>query len=308
MKRLISKLPPHKALIAFEAVVRLGTVTAAAKELTSTQPAVSQHLKNLEANLNTQLFKRIGRLLHPTEAAVKYYHSIEPLLSSMALASEQLRRAESNANLVNIVSNCGLAHFWLLPMIPDLQAKFPQLTINVMLSDSADYHSDDSLLLSFGKLADSATKHTLFAEQVCAVSSAEYAADHNLSIGSSPAQVAQHSLIHMDESDSRWLNWRNWLQYCDLQLAENKNLVLLGNYHSVISAVQQGQGVALGWLCLMQHLLESGKLVQVSNTVVSREGYGYFIDTGGASSANELLVVDYLKAAAAKNLANLPNN
>jgi len=303
----MSKLPPHKALIAFEAVVRLGTVTAAAKELTSTQPAVSQHLKNLEMTLNPQLFKRIGRLLPPPEAAVKYYHSIEPLLSSMALASEQLRSAESGANLVNIVSNCGLAHFWLLPMIPDLQAKFPQLTINVLLSDSADYHTDDSLLLSFGKLADSTTKHTLFAEQVCAVSSAEYATKHGLSISSSTEQVAQQSLIHMDDSDSRWLNWRNWLQYSDQQLAEKKNLVLLGNYHSVISAVQQGQGIALGWLCLMQHLIDSGKLVQVSSTVVSREGYGYFIDTGVASNTNELMVIDYLKAAAAKYLANSAN-
>ena len=306
MKRLMSKLPPHKALIAFEAVVRLGTVTAAAKELTSTQPAVSQHLKNLEANLNTQLFKRRGRLLHPTEAALNYYHSIEPLLSSMALAAEQLRSAKSTANLVNIVSNCGLAHFWLLPMIPDLQAKFPQLIINVTLSDSAEYHSDDALLLSFGKLADSATKQTLFAEQVCAVCSAGYAQEHGLSLSSSPTEIAKQSLIHMDEAESRWLNWRNWLQHNDLQLADHKNLVLLGNYHSVISAVKKGQGVALGWLCLMQHHLQSGQLVQVSSTVVSREGYGYFIDTGRASSANELLVINYLKAAAAKKSTFLP--
>nr|WP_275665003.1 LysR family transcriptional regulator [Vibrio sp. Isolate34] len=44
-------LPPLRALVAFEAVARLGSIGAAARELCVTQAAVSQQLKSLETFL-----------------------------------------------------------------------------------------------------------------------------------------------------------------------------------------------------------------------------------------------------------------
>ena len=301
MQRLISKLPPHKALIAFEAVLRLGTVTAAAKELTSTQPAISQHLKSLEINLNTSLFVRRGRGLQPTKTAQDYYTLIEPLLFKMAEASEKLRHCERDNRTVNIVSNCGLAHFWLLPLLPDLQCEFPDLILNVTLSDTGETPISNALLLSFGKLEERSNQQTLFEEQVCAVCSTEYAQQHNLGEHSSIADLAKQSLIHMDEFDNRWLNWRDWLAHFDYERKQLAPLVLLGNYHTVISEVKKGHGIGLGWRCLIQHLLDDGQLCQVSDAVVAREKYGYFIDTKNASGANYKLVCEYLQQIAQSN-------
>jgi DNA-binding transcriptional LysR family regulator len=44
-----------------DAVARLGSVTAAAKELHYSQPSVSHHLARLEAETGAQLLQRIGR-------------------------------------------------------------------------------------------------------------------------------------------------------------------------------------------------------------------------------------------------------
>jgi len=44
-----------------DAVARLGSVTAAAKELHYTQPTVSHHLARLEAETGAQLLQRAGR-------------------------------------------------------------------------------------------------------------------------------------------------------------------------------------------------------------------------------------------------------
>jgi DNA-binding transcriptional LysR family regulator len=44
-----------------EAVSRLGSVTAAAKELHYTQPTVSHHLARLEVETGAQLLQRAGR-------------------------------------------------------------------------------------------------------------------------------------------------------------------------------------------------------------------------------------------------------
>ena len=51
-----------------DAVRRHGSVTAAAKELTYTQPAISHHLSRLETQLGAQLVQRVGRGIRLTPA------------------------------------------------------------------------------------------------------------------------------------------------------------------------------------------------------------------------------------------------
>ena len=51
-----------------EAVGRLGSVTAAARELHYSQPSVSHHLARLEAETGAQLLQRVGRGIRLTEA------------------------------------------------------------------------------------------------------------------------------------------------------------------------------------------------------------------------------------------------
>lgn len=57
-------------LVAFEAVVRLGSVTRAAEALCLAQPTVSGHLRKLGEALGVRLFVMRGKHLVPTEAAL----------------------------------------------------------------------------------------------------------------------------------------------------------------------------------------------------------------------------------------------
>src|SRR5436190_2953057 len=51
-----------------DAVARRGSVTAAAKELSYSQPSVSHHLARLEAETGAQLLQRVGRGIRLTPA------------------------------------------------------------------------------------------------------------------------------------------------------------------------------------------------------------------------------------------------
>ena len=62
-------LPPIPALMALEAVDRLGTASAAADELSLTQGAISRALQALEAQLGVPLIRRERQRLHLTPAA-----------------------------------------------------------------------------------------------------------------------------------------------------------------------------------------------------------------------------------------------
>ncbi|MGB0097999.1 MAG: LysR family transcriptional regulator [Solirubrobacteraceae bacterium] len=59
-------------LSAFLAVVRRGSVTAAAEELVVTQPSVSAAISALDRELGVQLTERAGRTLSPTAAGRAY--------------------------------------------------------------------------------------------------------------------------------------------------------------------------------------------------------------------------------------------
>ena len=65
-------LPSISALLAFEAVARLGSATAAAQELSLTQSAISRQLKALEHQLDVKLIRRQGRQLILTDAGAGY--------------------------------------------------------------------------------------------------------------------------------------------------------------------------------------------------------------------------------------------
>ena len=56
-------------LVAFEAVVRLGSATRAAEALCMAQPTLSGHLRKLSEALGVRLFDLKGKRLVPTEAA-----------------------------------------------------------------------------------------------------------------------------------------------------------------------------------------------------------------------------------------------
>jgi Transcriptional regulator len=63
-----SDMPPLQMLVVFESSARHLSFTAAARELGTTQPAISQQVKALEGYLKTPLFKRVYRGVELTDA------------------------------------------------------------------------------------------------------------------------------------------------------------------------------------------------------------------------------------------------
>ncbi|HWE34355.1 MAG TPA: LysR substrate-binding domain-containing protein [Solirubrobacteraceae bacterium] len=80
-------------LSAFLAVVRRGSVTAAAGELVVTQPSVSAAVSALERELGVQLTERIGRGLAPTAAGRAYFPYAADVLGLLERGASAAREA-----------------------------------------------------------------------------------------------------------------------------------------------------------------------------------------------------------------------
>src|ERR1700756_170054 len=79
----------------FEAVARLQSVSRAAEELETSQPYISKQLAAMEAQLNIQLFSRVGRRLYLTRAGQELQYHANTVVESLQRAEEMLQRSSS---------------------------------------------------------------------------------------------------------------------------------------------------------------------------------------------------------------------
>lgn len=77
----------------FLAVYRLRSFTRAAEELHVTQPAVSQHVRQLERHYGCPLFAKSGRGIEPTAAGRVLYRVLSAMEGDVARAREEARAA-----------------------------------------------------------------------------------------------------------------------------------------------------------------------------------------------------------------------
>ena len=83
----------------FLAVVRAGSFTRAAEELHVTQPAVSQHIRQLEAHYNCVLFSKTGRGVEPTEAGRLLYRALDAAENDEERLRKELEALQSEKNV-----------------------------------------------------------------------------------------------------------------------------------------------------------------------------------------------------------------
>lgn len=117
-------------------VVRLGSFSAAARELAVDPSSVSRVVASLEAELGARLLQRTTRKLALTEAGALFVERVAPLVEELALAREALRDAtgQVRGTLRISVSNAfGVRR--VIPLLPEFCRQHPHLDIDLMLSD-----------------------------------------------------------------------------------------------------------------------------------------------------------------------------
>ena len=123
----------------FGAVLREGSLSAAARSLGLTQPTVSRHIDALEAAIGADLFVRTQRGLSPTDAALQ----LRPYVDSLAASADALVRTATGRpgvveGTVRISASevVGMEH--LPPILAGLRRAYPGLTLELMLSNAVD--------------------------------------------------------------------------------------------------------------------------------------------------------------------------
>jgi DNA-binding transcriptional LysR family regulator len=124
------------ALRAFIRTVERGSVTAAARDLSVSQPAVTKHLRNLERHVGARLVERSSRIVRPTPQGLALYETSRDALASIDAALEGVRRdmgaMEGNMRL-HAPSCLGAKH--LHPIVMSFQRRYPAVTFDLVLEN-----------------------------------------------------------------------------------------------------------------------------------------------------------------------------
>lgn len=123
----------------FLAVLREGSLSAAARELGLTQPTVGRHVDAMEAALGYPLFVRSPHGLLPTDAAL----ALRPYAETLSATSAALLRAASSqrdavSGTVRISASEVIGIEVLPPILAKLHEAYPELTIELSASDTVE--------------------------------------------------------------------------------------------------------------------------------------------------------------------------
>src|ERR1700694_5543069 len=123
----------------FQAVADHGSFSRAARSLFLSQPAVTQHIHALEAELGVPLFDRLGRRTSLTQAGASLAQHVPPILGMVRAAEAAARQAGGGASRVlRLGVSETLAPYALPPLLGDLQRRLPDTELRLTVGDSAE--------------------------------------------------------------------------------------------------------------------------------------------------------------------------
>ncbi|YCI06765.1 LysR substrate-binding domain-containing protein (plasmid) [Ensifer sp. D2-11] len=236
-----------RQLEVFRAIMRDGTITAAANSLGISQPAVSKLLAYLEDQLGYQLFERIGGRLVPTTEAHILYGDADRVFRQLEALSTLARDVGANRiGLLRIGASLPIAHSVLPVALAAFRSEQPEVKIHLHtlpkrgIAEALSLGDIDVGVTLSPILAPTVRVETLFAAKIVAVmhESDPLAAEEVLT----PSTLSGRSLISygshaefgaaLDEAFAS----QGELRDISIQIASSVNALPL---------VRQGLGIAL---------------------------------------------------------------
>ncbi|MFD1383043.1 choline sulfate utilization transcriptional regulator [Rhodanobacter aciditrophus] len=271
-----SDMPPLQMLVVFESSARHLSFTAAARELGTTQPAISQQVKALEAFLNTPLFRRVYRGVELTDEGHILLKTTQSSFSEIRKVVSFIRKKNKTPR-INVATDFAFAAYWLMPRLPEFRKEHPEIEIRLHTAQSnVDVGLQDidlAIVFSDG-LHKGFVSEKLFEEEVFPVCSPklaeEYGPFNQLADISSAPLLKLHA-----ESDEKWMVWERLFEQHNSLWSPLQTVMEFDNYTLLLQAAIAGQGVALGWGTLVDDMLDKN-LLTAFPAFSTRSSNGYF--------------------------------
>lgn len=251
------------AMATFVRVAEMGSLSAAARDLGLTQPAVSQQVAALERRLAVRLVNRTTRRLALTEAGERYYARAKAILEAVAESEDALAGlAGPLQGVLRVHAPAGLGQSHLGPILIGFQQRHPELVVELILDDRhADLVADgvDVAIRLGGLRQPGLVARRLATLRRILVASAGYVAAHGAP--DTPEALALHPHVRF-----AWAPGGDAVPLIGLDgplAVRTPSRFLANNAFVLVDAILAGIGIGGAQLPLIQPLLDQGRLVRV---------------------------------------------
>jgi len=246
----------------FSLIARLGSLTAVAREMGVTLPAVSKRLTQLEQRLAVQLVLRTTRKLQLTLEGERYVEGARLIVNQI----DELESVVSNSQArltgrLSLNASFGFGRRFIAPLISSFHRLHPELDIDLQLTSQPLNFLDNGvdIDLRVGEPPDSrlvAIKLMDNPRVVCA--SQRYLDQHG--VPSCVADLAHHNCIVLRQFEGDYAVWRftkegrEYVQKVRGDLSSNDG-------ETVVNYALDGHGIILRSGCDIQNNLQQGELI-----------------------------------------------
>lgn len=263
-------LPSTSALMALEALDRLGSASAAARELALTQGAVSRQVQALEAQLEIRLFKRERKRLVASAAARDYAGQIRLALAQIAQATQRLR-TDADGSSLSLAILPAFGMHWLAPRLGAFAARHPEIALNLSTRLApVDFRAEPfDAAIHFGRPQGSDVDCLpLIRERLLPVAAPALVGDRVRRAG----DVATLPLLHLATRERAWSRWfrQNGVD------GPAPRFMMFDQFATMAQAAIHGLGVALLPDFMIGQDIAEGRLVIVHGDGIESTGQ-YFL-------------------------------
>ena len=254
-------------LTAFLAVVRGGSVTAAADELVVTQPSVSSAIAALGRELGCELFERAGRGISLTDAGTAFVAYAADVIGLLEMGREAAREAaDVAARRLRIAAVTTAAESFVPPLMRSFSAAHPdvELTLDVgnrdYVLDRVLNHTADVALSGKPPTDERLLAEPLMDNEIACITSPDDAAAIEKPVDS--AQLGHRSWLLREPGSGTRVLGEQFLAERGL----SPKTLTLGSNGAIKQAARAGLGVSLISRAAVEVELASGRLGEIRLT------------------------------------------
>ena len=268
------RIPPTSALIAFESAARHGNFSHAARELKTSQSAISRHMARLEAQLGARLFERSRTGVSLTEAGRRFHDAVAVGLGALrAGAADAATLSGEGREEVAIACADEVSHLFLLPRYEALrEALGKHVRVRIRVHSTAMDHVPprppaDMVLAWDAGISTPGDRVVVAMEALRPFCSPGYAADHAETLSGPVAGWGGLTFLAFAPPGEGRASWNRWFAAAGRPAARPR-FEEFDVYMYALEAAAAGRGLMLGWRHLMGRYVESGALVALGDDFV----------------------------------------
>lgn len=252
----------------FSTLASAGSLSAAAREMGVTTPAVSKHLALMESRVGVQLVNRTTRRMSLTPEGEMYLEYARRILGEIDEMEELLGVAKARPKgLLRVNSTLGFGRSHVAPLISKFVRKYPEVQVQLQLSVNPPPITDDTfdVCIRFGAPPDSrAIARRIAPNRRLLCASPAYLARRGMP--KVPNDLTQHNCIGIRQGEEAYGVWRlssGRGRSATVEAIKTRGNLTTNDGEIAVNWALEGHGVLMRAEWDIDRYLRNGRLVHV---------------------------------------------